>query len=108
MSWYRSLGKKLDKARHIGGKIAHTVSSIGRKGGAIINKVADATSLVPGLAGASPVLHAIGNTAQSVGNIAHSVEGAIDAKDIKSAVAHGGMAYAQGKQLRKDLEKIRK
>jgi len=105
MAWYSSIGKKISQARTIGKKVAHTVSVIGRKGGNILNKVADAAGAVPGIAGISPVLHQAANIASGVGNVAHSVESAISSTDIKSAVAAGGMAYAHGKALKRSLEK---
>jgi len=96
MAWYSGIGKRLSQARSIGKKVAHTVSVIGRKGGNILNKVADATGAIPGIAGISPVLHQAANIASGVGNVA---------PDIKQAVASGGMAYAHGKALKRSLEK---
>ena len=105
MAWYSGIGKRLHQARSIGKKVAHTVSVIGRKGGNILNKVADSASAIPGIAGISPVLHQAAAIASGVGNVAHSVENAIAAQDIKTVVASGGMAYAHGKALKRSLEK---
>lgn len=105
MSWVRNLGKKLNAARAIGQKVTHTVATIGRKGGAILHRVADAASVVPGLGAASGIIDQAARVAEGVGLVAHAAEGAIAADNLKSAVANGGLAYAHGKALKRTLEK---